>query len=66
MFFYFAVLKALVASKNLDQSAYANKLLKKKKQNSASVKVLLQGYLIMTKQRFALVSADAIEISYIP
>ena len=39
----------------------------KKKQNSADVvEASRQGYLITTKQRFALNSADAVEINFYP
>ena len=36
------------------------------KKNSANVEALYQGYLIITKSRFPLTSADAVKISYYP
>ena len=48
-----------------NHTSYTNKLFKKKR-NSASVEVSLHGYLIIAKQRFTLISADAIELSYYP
>ena len=59
--FYFAVLKVHVASKNLEQTTYANKLLAKK---FANVEASPQSYLILAEQRFALNSEDAIKTSY--
>ena len=54
-----------VASKILEQTTSTNTLFEKKR-NSASVEVSPPNNLMITKQRFALNSADAIEISYNP
>ena len=59
------IAKIHVASKNFGAN-YTHKQVIKKKQNSANVEASPQGNLIIAKQKFALNSADAIEINYYP